>query len=167
MQKIDNYKILITGANGQLGKSIQEVQHTFPNFHFIFTDIEELDITDENQVITFFEKYKPDFCINTAAYTAVDKAESERELCTLINQTGPKNLAIACQKFDSTLIHISTDYVYDSCDNEILTEISPVSPKSWYAISKLAGEREIINTFEKLHYHSHIMVIFRIWQQFC
>ncbi|MBK7095828.1 MAG: dTDP-4-dehydrorhamnose reductase [Saprospiraceae bacterium] len=145
--------ILVTGSNGQLGRSFKSLQPDFPDYDFIFTDVDELDITDHKAVSEFFRVVNPDFCINAAAYTAVDKAETEKELCASINKTGPKNLALACQKSDCILIHISTDYVYDCCDNEILSENSPVSPKSWYAISKLEGEREIINILK-----NHIII---------
>lgn len=148
MQKIKKLKILVTGSDGQLGQSIKNLKSGFPEYDFVFTDVEDLDITDEKSVLEFFQLTAPDVCINAAAYTAVDKAETEKQLCTLINKTGPKNLALACEKLNSRLIHISSDYVYDCCDSEILTENSPVTPKSWYAISKLEGEREIINTFQ-------------------
>jgi dTDP-4-dehydrorhamnose reductase len=139
----EKVKILVTGSNGQLGRSIKNLQTDFPEYDYIFTDVNEFDITDKKAVSDFFRIVNPHICINTAAYTAVDKAESEKELCTQINQYGPKNLAIACKKYNCTLIHISSDYVYDCCDSEILTENSPTMPKSFYAISKLAGEEEI------------------------
>ena len=135
--------MLITGSEGQLGQSIRKFQFDFPEFIFIFTDVNELDITDENAVTFFFNNWKPDICINAAAYTSVDKAESEKEICTKINQDGPKNLALSCEKYHCKLIHISTDYVYDCCDSDILNENSPTKPKSHYANSKLAGEQEI------------------------
>ena len=149
MEGNKNYKILVTGANGQLGKCIFDVKDKFPAFTFLFTDIEELDITDKKSVFAIFEDFKPDFCINCAAYTAVDKAESEKEICTRINKTGPGNLALACDHFETTLIHISTDYVYHVNGNEIITEESELNPKSHYAVSKLEGENEVVNILQK------------------
>ncbi len=144
MQKLKKVKILVTGSNGQLGQSIKNLQSGFPEYDFVFTDVEDLDITDEKSVSGFFLSTDPDVCINAAAYTAVDKAETEKELCKSINQLGPRNLASACKKTNCKLIHVSTDYVYDPSDQDILTESSPTFPKSYYAISKLAGENEIL-----------------------
>ena len=136
-------KILVTGANGQLGLSLKKIANKHPELHFIFTDIDELDISNYKSVQLFFEKNKPDYCINAAAYTNVDKAEEEIELNTLINQIGPKNLARASSFSNTTLIHISSDYVYNSNSEEINYETSPTTPLGEYAKSKLAGEKEV------------------------
>ncbi len=138
-------KILITGANGQLGKSIQLLSSLYSKFDFIFTDVEQLDITKLEEVNDFFNLHKPDFCINAAAYTQVDKAEDEVELNNLINITGPKNLAIASHQHHSKLIHISSEYVYNNDSKDIMNEDSPTSPKGVYAQSKLKGEIEVQN----------------------
>lgn len=136
-------KILVTGANGQLGLSLKKIANLYPELCFIFTDIDELDITNYKSVQLFFQKHKPDFCINAAAYTNVDKAEKDIKLNKAINQTGPKNLAKASNIYKTTLIHISSDYVYNSNSDEINYETSPTKPTGEYAISKLAGEKEV------------------------
>lgn len=137
-------KILVTGSNGQLGKSIQKITNQYPNYNFLFTDVKELDITDLKSVKDLFQIYNPDFCINAAAYTLVDKAEEEQELNKNINQIGPKNLAIASNINQTKLIHISSDYVYDNNSEDIMNENSPTTPKGEYATSKLNGELEVI-----------------------
>jgi len=138
-------KVLVTGANGQLGKSLYKIKDRYPEIEYIFTDIEELDITNQEEVNDFFRKHKPDYCINTAAYTNVDKAESEIELNYKVNSTGPENLAVACIKYTTKLIHISSDYVYNNDSDEIMTESHKTFPKGEYAKSKLEGENKIKN----------------------
>ena len=145
----DKKRVLVTGSKGQLGQSLMKRKEDFPGMEIYFTDIDELNITDKQAVLSLFRSMRPDFCINTAAYTAVDKAETEKDLSQQVNQLGPENLALACTETGSTLIHISTDYVYDCCDDAILTEDFSTTPKSWYGISKLAGEKEIINILDK------------------
>ena len=138
-------KILITGANGQLGTSIQSLSLWYPEFEFIFTDVEQLDITKLEQVKEFFGLHKPDYCVNAAAYTQVDKAEEDIDLNNLINITGSKNLAIASRQQNSKLIHISSDYVYNNDSKDIMDEDSPTLPKGVYAESKQKGEIEVQN----------------------
>ena len=142
-------KVLVTGSNGQLGQSLQKIQNDFPGIQFLFTDIGELDITDSEAVASYFRSNRPDYCINTAAYTAVDKAESEKDICMSVNLHGPENLALACLESDCSLIHISTDYVYDCCGEDSISEDFPTTPKSWYGTSKLAGEQAIMKILEK------------------
>ena len=101
-------KILITGANGMLAKAVKE---RFKNEELICTDVAELDITNKESVLKYVEDNKPEYIINCAAYTAVDKAEENEELADKINAIGPQNLAIAANKNNCTLVHISTDYV--------------------------------------------------------
>ena len=144
-------KILVTGANGQLGKSIQKISSSYPDFDFIFTDVEQLDITKLKEVKDYFDFHKPDYCINAAAYTQVDKAEEQIALNNLINITGPKNLAVASKEHNAKLIHISSDYVYNNNSDDIMTEESPTNPKGQYAISKLKGEKEVINNIEEYY----------------
>ncbi len=103
-------KILVTGSGGQLGSEIQDLVSEFPELQFDFTDYPELDITNASLVSDLFKQNKYDYCINCAAYTAVDKAETEREASDKINLTGSLNLAKACKPYDVTLIHISTDF---------------------------------------------------------
>ena len=138
-------KVLVTGANGQLGRSLQKIKDNYPDLDFLFTDIEELDITNNAEVMVFFDRHKPDYCVNTAAYTNVDKAETDWKLNFKVNAKGPQNLAIACKKNNTTLIHISSDYVYNNDSDEIMTESHRTIPEGEYAKSKLEGERKIID----------------------
>ncbi len=106
-------KILITGAYGQLGSEIKVLTTKYPDWQFLFTDVDELNITNENEVKNFLQKQQPDFIINCAAYTAVDKAEIDVETAEKVNALAPKILAKFAKKNGSKLIHISTDYVFD------------------------------------------------------
>ena len=139
-------KILITGANGMLAKAVRE---RFMEHELILTDVVgtelSLDITNLEEVEKFVENVKPDVIINCAAYTAVDKAESEEELAKKINADGPKNLAIAANKNNCKLVHISTDYVFggDLSLEEIYKEDAPKAPVTAYGRTKLAGEEAI------------------------
>ncbi|MBC7642074.1 MAG: dTDP-4-dehydrorhamnose reductase [Flavobacterium sp.] len=145
--------VLVTGAGGQLGQSLQFIAGDYPNIDFKFCDSKELDITNLENVEQIFEHYKPNFCINTAAYTAVDKAESESETAFAINVIGAKNLAQVCKKFDTTLIHISTDFVFDGTSHVAYLETDVTSPKSVYGQTKLDGEKVIQDIWTK-----HIIV---------
>ena len=107
------HNILVTGADGQLGSEIRTLASNYNNFNFIFTDVNNLDITNINDVEEFFTSHPIDYTINCAAYTAVDKAETNQETANSINVTGVKNLVTLSQKYSSKLIHISTDYVFD------------------------------------------------------
>jgi len=132
--------ILVTGSNGQLGNEFKSLAESFPEYSFVFTDVNDLDITKKDEVFTFFRKHKPAFCFNCAAYTAVDKAEEDKELAYLINSTAVQHLAIACKLHDTKLIHFSTDYAYDSVTERPILETDPSAPKSIYGLSKRAGE---------------------------
>ena len=111
--------VLVTGSNGQLASCIKDLAKQYEELNFIYTDYQELDICDLKQVNTFFKSNpKIDYCINCAAYTAVDKAETEVEKAFEINAQGAKNLAIVCNEFDAILIQISTDFVFDGEKNE-------------------------------------------------
>lgn len=143
-------KILVTGGNGQVGSEFQFLATTFPQFQFLFADVEALDITNEISVNNYFSTYCPNFCINCAAHTAVDKAESELEASRKINVIGVVNLAKACQIQGTTFIHLSTDYVYHSLtQNRPFIETDEVSPKGVYAETKLIGENQAITHCEK------------------
>jgi dTDP-4-dehydrorhamnose reductase len=142
-------KILVTGAYGQLGNEIKILSKKYSEFRFVFTDVDTLDITDENQVRRFFEKEKPEFVINCAAYTAVDKAESEMETAQLINATAPALLAKHSVKHNSGFIHISTDYVFNGKTFVPYSETDPVQPESIYGKTKLAGENLIRSSESK------------------
>lgn len=132
--------ILVTGANGQLANEIKIVVPQHPQFQYIFTTKEELPIENTAAVKSFFEKNKIDFCINCAAYTAVDKAESETEKAFLVNANAVGNLANICNIYQTKLIHISTDYVYDGNANTPLKENSKTKTLNIYGESKLKGE---------------------------
>jgi dTDP-4-dehydrorhamnose reductase len=133
-------KILVTGSNGQLGNEIRELSSDFPNLNFLYTDIEELDITSEIEVNKFFEVNKPDAIINCAAYTAVDKAESDEKLAFLINDTAVGILARVTSDINALFIHISTDYVFDGTAHLPYQESDKRNPVSAYASTKYAGE---------------------------
>ena len=141
--------VLVTGSNGQLASCIKDLAKQYDGLNFIYTDYKELDICDLSQVNTFFESNKKiDYCINCAAYTAVDKAETEVDKAFEINADGAKNLAIACREFDAILIQISTDFVFDGEKKEPYTETDVAKPISVYGASKLQGEIEIKQTLE-------------------
>lgn len=139
-------KIIVTGAGGQLGRELQALVDTFPTFDFIFADRSRLPIENQQQVDTFFNEYHPDFCINCAAYTAVDKAESEKEAAFRINGDAPGYLANACHNTGARLIHISTDYVFDGSSATPLREDDPTAPINIYGASKLEGEKKALQT---------------------
>lgn len=143
-------KILITGANGMLAKA---VRNELKDEELILTDVAELDITNLEAVREFIKVNKPEYIINCAAYTAVDKAEEQLELARKVNAEGPKNLAIAANEEDCTLIHISTDYVFggDKDVKEIYTEEEEKNPVTVYGITKLEGERNIIDACFKYY----------------
>ncbi len=141
--------VLVTGANGQLGQAIQSVVGNYPSIDFVFCSSSELNITNKNNCETIFEKYKPQFCINAAAYTAVDKAESEPEKAYAINVTGAQNLAAVCKSNDTTLLHVSTDFVFDGLATQPYLEEAIPNPTGVYGVTKLQGEQAIQNTWEK------------------
>ncbi len=123
-------KILITGSKGQLGSELRDLSAHHPEHEYFLADVDELDITDAIAVNNFYYSHQFNVCINCAAYTAVDKAESEKELAYKINVTGVKNLAAACQKHNAVLIHISTDFVFDGTANSPYKPEHPVNPIS-------------------------------------
>ena len=143
-------KILITGANGMLAKAVRE---QFKNEELICTDVEELDITNLEATQKFVEEVKPEYIINCAAYTAVDKAEEDRELAEKDNAIGPKNLAIAAKQNDTVLVHISTDYVFGGSKDlsEAYTEDEPKAPVTVYGSTKLKGEENIKANCDKYY----------------
>lgn len=135
-----NNKILVTGSNGQLGKELRALAGAWPAFEFIFLGREDLPIDQLEQTKAFFEKTSPFACINCAAYTAVDKAESESEQAFLVNATSVGSLAAACAAVNAKFIHISTDYVFDGRSSSPLKEDDPTGPINVYGASKLEGE---------------------------
>ncbi|CAH8293006.1 dTDP-4-dehydrorhamnose reductase [Mariniflexile fucanivorans] len=139
-----NY-VLVTGGNGQLASCLKDLSKNLQGYKFIFTDVEELDIAKSVDVDTFFKKNNIVYCINCAAYTAVDKAESEKEIAKKVNESGPRNLADACHKYKATLIHISTDFVFSGNQSNLYTEEDSTHPINFYGISKLDGEKAVIS----------------------
>ncbi len=133
--------ILVTGASGQLGSEIRERSARYSGYNFVFTDAGELDITDAGATAAFIADLAPSWVINCAAYTAVDKAEEEEELATLINGKGVENIVNALEGSDCRVIHISTDYVFDGSRPVPYLEDDIPSPASAYGRSKLAGEK--------------------------
>jgi len=136
-------KIIVSGANGQIGKSFQKIAFDWLSYEFHFYDRESLDITNKASLDRIFDEVEPDIFINCAAYTAVDQAESERERAYAINAEALDFITAACISKKTLLVHYSSDYVYDNGLNVPLNEDSPKSPKSIYAQSKRMGE-EII-----------------------
>ena len=132
--------ILVTGAGGQLGRSLAQKAVLRPDWQFLFADRVALDIDDPVSVEAYFNAHAIDFCINAAGYTAVDRAEQEPQLARSVNVDGPKNLAINCRQHKAALIQISTDYVYHSRQNTPFEEDDPVTPQSVYAQTKWEGE---------------------------
>ena len=135
-------RILVTGANGQLGSEMRKLGAVSPN-EYIFTDVAELDITDKSAVMTFVEQSKIDVIVNCAAYTNVDKAEDDEATAELINATAVRNLAEAAKAQDATLFHVSTDYVFGAEGNTPRSEDMPTNPLGVYGTTKLHGEQAI------------------------
>ncbi len=135
--------ILITGCKGQLGTELQKIASSDTSHHWLFTDVDTLDICDKAAVEKCFETNRIEACINCAAYTAVDKAEDEPELATLINSFAPKVLADTCKRHNALLIHISTDYVFGGEASEPYKVDDPINPQSIYGSTKAEGERLI------------------------
>ncbi|HRZ97949.1 MAG TPA: dTDP-4-dehydrorhamnose reductase [Paludibacter sp.] len=138
--------ILITGSNGQLGGEMQVAAMQYPEFYYIYTDIDELDICNKTEVENFVKRYKVDFIVNCAAYTAVDKAEDDTELCYKINAEAVRNIGEVAEKNNIKVIHVSTDYVYDGTHHLPYNEEQPVCPATVYGKSKLAGEQALLET---------------------
>ena len=149
--------ILITGCNGQLGNELQLLEGLHPEHTYFNTDVEELDITDRRGVRRFVIDNAIDGIVNCAAYTAVDKAEENQQLCALLNTAAPGYLAEAIEQRGGWLIQISTDYVFDGTNHLPYVEGDPVCPNSTYGRTKLAGEREA----QRLC--THTMIIRTAW----
>ena len=158
--------VLVTGANGQLGQAIQSIAGNYPSIDFVFCSSSDLDITNKENCEIVFEKHQPQFCINAAAYTAVDKAESEPEKAFAINVTGVQHIAEVCKSYNTVLLHISTDFVFDAKfedgiayydsqlrlplkSNKGLVETDVPFPAGIYGLTKLQGEQAIESTWEK------------------
>ena len=138
-------KILVIGSQGQVGSELQELAKEYPSFQFVFYDVTEMDIVNKELVNEEIEALKPDYLINCAAYTAVDKAETDKDMAFEINSEAVKNLSIACTVNDVKFVHISTDYVFDGETMEPYKEDSDTNPKGVYGLSKLKGEKEALS----------------------
>ena len=149
--------ILVTGYNGQLGNEIQLLEKEYPQHTYFNTDVAELDITNQLAVNDFINRHAIDGVINCAAYTAVDKAEGDKELCTTLNTVAPSYLAAAIDKRGGWIIHVSTDYVFDGTHHTPYVETDTPSPDSVYGSTKLAGELGV-SKFCKKH-----MIIRTAW----
>lgn len=149
--------ILVTGCNGQLGNEIQLLEKEYPQHTYFNTDVAELDITNQLAVNDFINRHAIDGVINCAAYTAVDKAEGDKELCTTLNTVAPSYLAAAIDKREGWIIHVSTDYVFDGTHHTPYVETDTPSPDSVYGSTKLAGELGV-SKFCKKH-----MIIRTAW----
>ena len=132
--------VLVTGSNGQLGSEIRKISDQYPILKFSFTDVAELDITDPWKVADYLAIFKPQFLVNCAAYTAVDKAETDVETATLLNSTAVRILAEQSAEVGCKMIHISTDYVFNGKGHRPYGEDDPVDPQSVYGRTKLEGE---------------------------
>lgn len=134
-------KIIITGCNGQLGHAMNKRYEAGTEYECVNTDVGELDITDVDAVLQFVREVKPYAIVNCAAYTDVNKCESEKDLAFRINAIGPRNLAIAASEAGAKLVQVSTDYVFPGTENRELNEFDAVGPVSAYGSGKLAGEQ--------------------------
>lgn len=134
-------RILVTGKDGQLGQSIRAISHAYPQYDFVFVGRDHLDLSSSSSIADYFNKNAFDVIINCAAYTAVDKAESEPELVDQINHIAVKQLAHIAKEQEVVLIHISTDYVFDGTNHRPYVESDSTNPQSVYGLTKLKGEQ--------------------------
>ncbi|MBB1282981.1 dTDP-4-dehydrorhamnose reductase [Flavisolibacter sp. BT320] len=137
-----NPVILVTGSNGQLGSELRELAPSFPQYKFVFFSRSELAIENGEEVERAFALLHPQYVINCAAYTAVDKAEAEQDQAMAVNATAVGMLAKASKKYSAKFVHVSTDYVFDGTSREPLREDAPVAPVNFYGATKLKGEEE-------------------------
>lgn len=136
--------ILITGCNGQLGNEMQLLESQYPQYQWYNTDVQELDISNQQAIEQFVAAHEIDGIVNCAGYTAVDKAEENEQLCALLNQHAPAYLAAAVEKRGGWMVHISTDYVFDGTHHTPYVETDEPCPNSVYGRTKLAGEQEVM-----------------------
>ena len=141
--------LLVTGSSGQLGQCLKQLLLSATDISCYFAAREDLDITNSDELQRFFSEHNFDYCINTAAYTNVEKAESEQKEAFLINAEGAYSLAKACKKHNVVLLHISTDYVFDGMAKTPYQEQDPTNPLNVYGASKLKGEQHIVDTWKK------------------
>jgi len=143
-------RVLVTGANGQVGSELRYLSAFETAYSFTFLERKDLDITNSIDVYTYLQQNKFDYLINCAAYTAVDKAESEGRLAYLVNETAVANFAEACKLTDCKMLHLSTDFVFDGASSIPLVEQNATNPLSVYGASKLAGEKKAIAVNEAI-----------------
>lgn len=141
--------ILVTGGNGQLASCIKDSAQDLSSFNLIYVDLDELNITDRDAVHDFFEHNNLDWCINCAAYTAVDKAESEQDLAKKVNVDGARYLAEASKKTGAKFVQISTDFVFDGNQSSLYSEVDETAPISIYGNTKMDGELAVADTIEE------------------
>ena len=134
--------VLVTGGDGQLALCIKDAGSQYSDLNFVFANADKLDITNQIEVSDYFKKHTVDYCINCAAYTAVDKAESEPELAKQVNEVGVKNLVESCEKHNVVFIHVSTDFVFDGSKSRPYTELDAPNPLGVYGETKLQSEKE-------------------------
>jgi len=142
-------KIVVLGASGQLGHCLLKVSEQRGITDITFPSEQDGNILNPELLHILFEKEQPAFVINCAAYTAVDKAEDEIDICRKVNRDGAENIAKACKQFDATLIHVSTDFVFKGNIPQILSETDPAEPENVYGLTKLEGEKAILAVLEK------------------
>ncbi|WP_335245133.1 dTDP-4-dehydrorhamnose reductase [Enterobacter asburiae] len=142
-------KVLVTGANGQVGNLLAQKLAEEIDVNLLAVDKTELDIVNSAQVAQIFDSFKPDVVINAAAYTAVDKAETEKEIAYAVNCIGPKNLAEAAEKYNALMVHISTDYVFSGDKSGIYHEDDITGPATVYGKTKLDGENAVVQACSK------------------
>jgi dTDP-4-dehydrorhamnose reductase len=141
--------VLVTGSSGQLGQSLQYLAPNYQEIQFVFCTSADLNITNIAQCHAVFKQYQPDYCINAAAYTTVDKAESEPEKAHIINVIGAKNIAEVCKEYNTVLLHISTDFVFNGTKKSPYTEEDIPNPTGVYGKTKWEGEIAVQQTWEK------------------
>ena len=141
--------LLVTGSSGQLGQCLKQLLLSATDISCYFAAREDLDITNGDEIQRFFSEHNFDYCINTAAYTNVEKAESEQKEAFLINAEGANSLAKACKKHNVVLLHISTDYVFDGMAKTPYQEQDRTNPLNVYGASKLKGEQHIVDAWNK------------------
>ncbi len=149
-------KVLVTGCKGQLGRDIQTGASRYPNICLLCTDVDTLDLTKAADVKAYIAEHRPQFIVNCAAYTAVDKAEDEKELAFKLNCQAIEHLVAGAGIVNALLIQVSTDYVFDGRSEEPYLESDPVNPQSIYGESKLAGEKAALS-------YDHAMVVRTAW----
>jgi dTDP-4-dehydrorhamnose reductase len=149
-------KIIVTGANGQLGNEIKDLSSAYNEYEFVYTDIDSLDLLDKEAVELFMTNEKPDYVINCAAYTAVDKAETDDENARRVNSEMPGMLSELALKYTYNLIHISTDYVFSGNHFRPINEEAETNPQSVYGKTKLKGEKMVLD-------HSDAVIIRTSW----